>query len=95
MDALQRLLAFPLSVAERKGKYYGTDVIDATGHTVATFWHADGEPSAREKALFGDWTPQRWREYVSDAHWESDVAYRAAEELASLLNAHALTAVAR
>jgi hypothetical protein len=81
----------PLTLEDLHGKYYGTRVLDANGNEVIKFWHhSDGsEPSSREKERFGDWTPDRWADYCSDEHWESESDLRAALEFIALFQAAA------
>jgi hypothetical protein len=66
------------------GKYYGTHVLDADGREIIEFWTATGEPSEREKASFGEWTPEAWADYCCDSHWECEADYRAALEFIAL-----------
>lgn len=80
-------VVLPVSLAPRKGKHYGTEVIDANGALVVTLWTAEGEPSEREKAYWGDWTPESWQEGCCDSHWESMQDYRTALWLVHILNA--------
>ena len=80
-------IALPLQLAPRKGKYYGTIIVDANGEQVVRFWTAEGEPSVREKALYdGDWTPEWWAEYCCDTHWECEIDVRVAETLVMVIN---------
>ena len=80
-------IVLPVSLAPRQGKHYGTEIIDATGALVITLWTAEGEPSEREKAYWGDWTPEGWREGCCDSHWESDQDFKTALWLVHVLNA--------
>lgn len=84
---LARRWSRPLVIADRHGKHYGTKVLDSDGVEIVTFWSAEGEPSAREKRYFGDWSPERWGNYCCDSHWESEADYRAAVEFVALVQA--------
>jgi hypothetical protein len=83
-DELSRRWRGPLRLQDRAGKYYGTRVVDADGETVIKFWTASGEPSEREKAYFGRWTPERWADDCSDCHWECERDLVAALEFIAL-----------
>jgi len=80
-------IALPVTLAPREGKHYGTEVIDANGDLVITLWTASGEPSEREKAYWGNWTPELWQECCCDSHWESEQDYKTAQWLVHILNA--------
>ncbi len=44
-------LHLPLEVAELKGKYYGTEILDSRGNVVCKIWyHTQFNPSEREEA---------------------------------------------
>lgn len=77
------------SVAPLDGKYYGTRILDADGEEVAEFWdHSTAShPSEREKASFGDWTEEKWADYVCDSHWESERDYLRAKAIVEAMNA--------
>lgn len=82
-------LRLPWKLAPLDGKYYGTIILDRDGEEVATFWdHTDAaHPSVREKASFGDWTEEKWAEYVCDSHWESERDYVRALAIVEAMNA--------
>ncbi len=91
IDWLQSvILSFPSpwSVAPHKGKYDGTEITDGRGTLILRFWDFTGEPSSREKALFGEnWSPEAWKERRYDCHWESERSLSIAEYVVSLRNA--------
>lgn len=77
------VLALPLAIAPLSGKYYGTQVIDATGASVIDFWEDYGKPSARELAMwksFDDFTENH------DLHWESEISLALAEMFVKMAN---------
>ena len=83
------ILSFPAPwiLGPRDGKYYGTEILDARGKKILSLWISVGDPSAREKEYFGDWTPEAWTEYCCDSHWESEAALKLAEAIVALRNA--------
>jgi hypothetical protein len=82
------ILSFPAPwvVADLKGKYYGTIIVDARGIPILSVWIASGELSFREKAKFGEWTPERWAEYCADSHWESASSLAICDAIVALRN---------
>jgi hypothetical protein len=81
------VIALPVSLSPRHGKYYGTEIVDANGDEVMRIWTVAGEPSSREKAHFGeDYTPEAWADYCSDSHWECEADLKRAEWVVSALN---------
>jgi hypothetical protein len=82
-------LRLPWTVAPLEGKYYGTQILDATGDVVAEFWDhsVESAPSEREKASFGDWTEDAWAEHCCDSHWESERDYLRAKAIVDAMNA--------
>lgn len=63
----------PWSIAPLKGKYYGTDVIDANGDDVCRIWvMGDYTPSPRELEQLGGIDPV---DYFCDTHFESMASY--------------------
>lgn len=83
------ILSFPepWSVIPLKGKYYGTKIQDGRGVPILSVWRSEGNPSHREKALFGEWTPEAWADYCCDTHWESEQALSLAEFIVAGRNA--------
>ena len=83
------ILSFPApwSLAPLVGKYYGTEILDARGVTILSFWESEGEPSHRQKAALGEpWTPEAWNDYICDNHWESAKSLEVAETAIQLRN---------
>ncbi len=83
------ILSFPApwSLAQRKGKYYGTVILDARGVPILSFWEAKGDPSEREKEYFGAWTQEAWDDHCCDSHWESANTLTVAEHVIIMRNA--------
>lgn len=82
-------IQLPVSLSPRKGKYYGTEIVDARGAEVLRLWeHEAGDvPSEREKESFGpDWSEQTWSEYCCDSHWECQSDYLLARFIVKALN---------
>lgn len=82
------ILSFPCpwKLAQRKGKYYGTIILDGRDIPIIGVWTATGEPSKREKEYWGDWTPEGWAEYCCDSHWECANDLQTANEIVRLRN---------
>ena len=85
----------PWALAPRRGKHYGTKVVDRDGNEVMTIWSTgqDGRgfkggegPSEREQAFFNQYTPERWKIYCSDCHYECQRDLDRALEVIRLVN---------
>lgn len=76
----------PWKLAPRKGKYYGTVIMDARDKKIISFWENEGGPSTREKEYFGDWSPEAWDEWCCDSHWESVRSIEIANQLIAIRN---------
>lgn len=73
----------PWSIAELKGKYYGTIIEDAEGTKILSVWKSAGAPSARQ---FEGFTKEEWEDYCCDSHWESQQTYAICEAIVAKRN---------
>lgn len=79
------ILSFPAPwrVGDLDGKYYGTEIMDASGAPVLSVWIAEGAPSVRERRGMSN---EEWAEYCCDSHWESELAFSTAQAIVAARN---------